>query len=264
MTQAEGQLAVITGGGTGIGRATAIRLARSGYTCVLAGRRKEMLDETAELITGQGGNAVPVAADVTTEDGRAAILDAVDTRAEPLRGLVNNAGDSNLAPLLAQDLQKWRDNFALNIESAAFLSFEAIRRMRDQGGGAIVNIASVYGMVALNNRFYKDILPADSADGPTRDVSYAAAKGALRMLSRELSVAAAKMGVRVNTVSPGMIQIEKVHLEPSIAERFTKATPMGRLGRPEEIANAVHFLLSSEASFITGAELVVDGGWTSW
>jgi NAD(P)-dependent dehydrogenase (short-subunit alcohol dehydrogenase family) len=84
------------------------------------------------------------------------------------------------------------------------------------------------------------------------------------MLSKELATAAASMNVRVNTVSPGMIQVDKHDLPPERAKRFADATPMGRLGRPEEIANAVNFLVSTEASFITGAELVVDGGWTSW
>lgn len=264
VTSMTGGVAVVTGGGTGIGRATAVRLARSGYTCVLAGRRKELLDETAEMVACEGQRAVVVSSDVTTDEGRAAILDTVDAQAEPLRSLVNNAGGSNLAPLFDQDVQKWRGNFALNLEAAAFLSFEAMRRMGTAGGGAIVNIASVYGMVALNNAFYRNRLASDTPDGPVRDVSYAASKGGLRMLSRELAVAGGPMGVRVNTVSPGMIQVEKTRLEPDTAKVFADATPMGRLGRPAEIANAVNFLLSSEASFITGAEIVVDGGWTLW
>lgn len=264
MTTGDGQLAVITGGGTGIGRATALRLARSGYVCVIAGRRGEKLDETAKLLADDGMVALPVVADITTEDGRATILELVDAQAEPLRALVNNAGDSNLAPVLAQDPRKWRDNFALNVDAAAFLSLAAMRRMRESGGGAIVNVSSIYGMVALNNRFYEERFPSDGPDGPTRDTSYAVSKGALRALSRELAVPGARMGVRVNTVIPGMIHVEKFRLDPEVVQRFSDQTPMGRLGRPEEVANAIGFLVSPEASFITGAEIVVDGGWTLW
>ena len=264
MTAVDGRLAIVTGGGTGIGRATASRLARAGYTCLLAGRRKEKLEEAARSIGAEGGLAVIVAADVTTEEGRNAILEAADAQPATLAALVNNAGTTYLAPLFAQDLRKWRENFALNVEAAAFLSFEAMRRMRDSGGGGIVNIASVYGIVALNDVFYQGTITPDGQDGPERGVAYAACKGALRQMSRELAVAGSKLGVRVNTVSPGMIHVEKYDLSQDQIDRFSEATPLGRLGRPEEIAGAVHFLLSEEAGFITGAEIVVDGGWTIW
>jgi NAD(P)-dependent dehydrogenase (short-subunit alcohol dehydrogenase family) len=274
MTGGEPALAVVTGAGSGIGRATAVRLARDGQICVLAGRRLEPLRETAELISGEDGRAVTVAADVTTEEGRATILDSVDATATGtggrLRALVNNAGDTYLAPLFAQDLNRWRDNFALNVEAAAFLSFEAMRRMTlgdgggGGGGGGIVNVASVYGIVALDHAYYQDRIAAETPYGPERGVAYAAAKGALRQLSRELGVAGAKMGVRVNTVSPGMVDVPRHGLSREEIERFGAATPMGRMGRPEEIAGAIAFLLSDDASFITGAELIVDGGWTLW
>ena len=258
-------VAIVTGAGSGIGREIARRLAATGYMCLLAGRRRSPLEETAAIITRDSrGEAVTVAADVSTADGRTRIFEIADRLDRPLTALVNNAGGSYLAPLFSQSLVRWRDNVALNIEAAAFLSMMAIRRMRDIGGAGIVNIASVYGIVAANTRYYEGRIPSETTHGPLRSTSYAASKAALRMLTRELAVAAAPMDVRVNAVTPGMIRVDKHQLTDDDLHRFGEATPMGRVGEPAEIAGAVNFLLSDEASFITGAEIIVDGGWTLW
>ncbi|MDB5461323.1 MAG: hypothetical protein JWO72_3064 [Caulobacteraceae bacterium] len=262
MIAADPSVIVVTGAGSGIGRAIARRLARGGDHCLLVGRRTEQLHETQRTIVDDGGAATSLSADVTSADDRKSIYAAAETVGLPLRGLVNNAGGAKPTRLFAQDEQIWREAIALNVEAAALLSGEAIRRMSGRGG-SIVNIASVYGQVALRSAYYAWLETA-GPDGPVRPLPYAASKGALRMLSRELAVAAAPLKVRVNTVSPGMIEVERHDFKPEDRQTFSDATPLGRMGRPDDIAGAVAFLLSDEAAFITGAEIVVDGGWTIW
>lgn len=264
MSSRETQLAIVTGAGSGIGRAIARRLAREKYLCLLCGRRREKLEETAEEISSYGGQSICLGADVTTEEGRSEILELADRQATEIRTLVNNAGSSYAAPLFGQEISKWRAQFALNVEAAAFLSFEVMSRMQHWGGGSIVNIASVYGIVAANTALYGNLYPADTPQGPVRGVAYTASKGALRALTRELAVAGAPLGVRVNTVSPGMIEVERHSSDGDTVSSLSAATPMKRMGNPDEIAGVVSFLVSSDASFVTGAEIVVDGGWTLW
>jgi NAD(P)-dependent dehydrogenase (short-subunit alcohol dehydrogenase family) len=147
-----------------------------------------------------------------------------------------------------------------------FLAQAVIPVMAERRFGRIVNIGSVYASHARNGALYEPVLPRDTPEGPMSQFSYHASKGAVVNITRELAVAAGPMGITVNTVSPGMFQTEQTKnlLDKNVVERLTQMTPIPRLGEPAEIGYAIAFLASKEASFITGMDLRVDGGWTLW
>jgi NAD(P)-dependent dehydrogenase (short-subunit alcohol dehydrogenase family) len=260
----ERRVAIVTGGGTWLGAAMVRVLAEAGSDCLIVGRRQEKLEEVARDCADAAARVAVCAADVRSEPDRERIVETCVDLFGQLDVLVNNAATTHVAPLLDHPEAPWRDVMATNVEAPFYLSRHAIRHMRPQGWGRIVNIASVYGTLGMNNHFYPVRLPATSSGdrGPIRAPAYHASKGGLISLTRDLAVAVAPYGITVNAVSPGMIPPDGAPAEE--CERQEEMTPMRRSGQPREIAHAVRFLASEEASFITGIDLVVDGGWSAW
>jgi NAD(P)-dependent dehydrogenase (short-subunit alcohol dehydrogenase family) len=260
----EARVAIVTGAGTGLGQATAEVLGDAGYACVLVGRRREPLEQTARGSFSGGVHVVD--ADVADAGERARIVRETLDAFGRIDVLVNNAGVSAKAPLLDVDEASWRRVYAINVDACFFLAQAVLPEMRERGWGRIVNVASVYGSLGLNAEIYDGLFAADAGRGPERQPAYHSSKGALLNLTRDLAIAVAPWGITVNSISPGMFLTEqsKGIVNDEVIRRLSELTPAGRLGEPHEIGHAVRYLVSEEAAFVTGTELRVDGGWTAW
>ncbi|MGE2833256.1 SDR family NAD(P)-dependent oxidoreductase [Mycobacterium sp. SMC-4] len=240
-----GKHAWITGAGSGIGRASAVALARLGATVHLVGRTVDSLDETARLATGYGGTALVHAGDVTDESFASSVL-----RGERVDVLVNSAGRN--IPQQLQDIT--RDTYAavmaVNVEAVLFVTQQAVARMREHGeGGSIVSISSQMGHVG----------------GPQRTM-YCTSKWALEGMTKALALELAAEGIRVNTVAPTFIETELTAASlarPEFRDWVLGEIPLRRLGSVDEVAAAVAYLASPASSLTTGTSLLVDGGWTA-
>ena len=245
-----GQIAVVTGGSRGIGKAIARALLEQGAEVVIVGRNGETLLETArEIDPGEQTCTIQVA-DVSREQDVIGLCEEVRARHGTLDLLVNNAGVSPIyLPLERTDSGDWREVIDVNLNGVFLCCRHLGMLMLEQGRGSIVNVSSVAGHVGLE-----------------RQVAYSASKGGVEQLTRSLALEWAKKGVRVNCVAYGFIETDLtagVRGSAHISEKLLSRTPMGRFGTVEEVAGAVVFLASSSASFITGASIAVDGGWTA-
>ncbi|WP_298197032.1 SDR family NAD(P)-dependent oxidoreductase [Novosphingobium sp.] len=242
-----GKVALITGGSDGIGLATALLLARGGASVVICGRRQEMLDQARARIEAEGGRVEAIRLDVSDLDAYAAVVADVAARHGRLDMLVNNAMSVHYAPIGRLKLEHWRKDFAVNAEAVFVGTKAAMTVMAEQGGGSIVNIASTTGIRAMANY-----------------ASYSASKAALIQFSAVAAMEGSRKGIRVNVVVPGQVDtaatLDFAAKAPEIAAQTADAIPMGRGGQPEELAEAIVFLLSDRASYITGIALPVDGG----
>jgi len=249
------KVALVTGAGSGIGRATSMTFAAEGAMVFASDLDEESAASTAAAIRDSGGAAEPLGHDVTDEARWREVIDVVVAERGQLDVLVNNAGIALGAPIIETTYELWRRVLAVNLDGVFLGTRCAIEAMSRTGGGSIINVSSVYGLV-----------------GGLGAGAYGASKGGVRMLSKTaaLECAAAKTGVRVNSVHPGFVRTPMIDGLVGASDTPAATTraiehmhAMDRMAEPEEVAAAILFLASDESSFVTGTELVVDGGFTA-
>lgn len=242
----EGKVALISGGARGIGAATARLMAGEGAAVVIADVLEKEGMETEAKISEAGGEVLFVRLDVTSEADWNAAVGATVTKYGKLDILVNNAGISSRTGVEETTVESWDQVMDVNAKGVFLGAKAAIPEMRKAGGGSIINISSIYGIV-----------------GSGGSASYHASKGAVRIFTKAAAVQYAREGIRVNSVHPGFVDspmTEAHHGVPEIRQARIGQTPLGRLGVPEDIAPGILYLASDQSSFVTGSELVIDGG----
>ena len=242
-----GKVSIVTGGSSGIGRAAAIELARQGAKVVVAARRESEGEETVQQVKAAGGDGFFIKTDVTKAAEIEALINQTLQAYSRLDCVFNNAGAGKAAPLVELSEQGWDLELNVNLK-AVWLSMKyEIPAMLESGGGAIVNMASQGGGVI----------------GVPNFASYTAAKGGVVALTRTAAMEYGGQGIRVNCVSPGLILTDLLAEVPqNTLQQMEASVPLKRGGKPEEVAKAVVWLCSDDASYITGHNLVIDGGYT--
>ena len=239
---------IVTGAGSGIGRGCAMALAAAGANVTLTGRRTPRLEETAHAT---GGRTLVLAADVTRQPDIDSVIAQTVARFGNLDILINNAGVLHVGNAEAITEEQWDHTFNVNVRGVWLFSRSVLPVMRKAGGGSIINVASVLGINAARNR-----------------AAYAPSKGAVVLLTKSMAIDYAPENIRVNAICPGFIETDltaeviRQAPDPEAVRRERRAVhPLGRLGKPEDVAPLVVYLASDEASWVTGAIFPVDGGY---
>jgi NAD(P)-dependent dehydrogenase (short-subunit alcohol dehydrogenase family) len=254
VTRLAGKSAVITGGGTGIGQAIALAFAREGAQVAVAGRRKERLDETLRLLQQSGCSALALECDVTKAADTLRLVKSAEDAFGKVNVLVNNAGALSVSTVENISEEEWDHVMATNVKGPFLMSRVALPAMRRAGGGSIINVGSVLGLVAIRDR-----------------AAYCASKGAVTMLTRAMALDHAHDNIRVNCLCPSIVESDmtKDLFADSEAGRQARESrlasiPLGRFGKPADVAGLAVFLASEESSWMTGTVIPVDGGVTAY
>jgi NAD(P)-dependent dehydrogenase (short-subunit alcohol dehydrogenase family) len=254
MKRVQGKVALVTGAALGLGRAAAAMLAREGARVVLTDIQSEEGGRAAEEIVAGGGEAMFLRQDVASEEDWRRVMGSVASRFGPLDVLVNNAGVALSASIEDTSLEQWRWLMGINLDGVFLGTRYAITAMKRRGG-SIINLSSIEGLI-----------------GDPNLAAYNASKGGVRLLTKSSALHCAKAGykIRVNSIHPGYIRTPMVEgyvaaqADPSAASAaIAAAHPLGHIGEPNDIAYGVLYLASDESKFVTGAELVIDGGYTA-
>jgi NAD(P)-dependent dehydrogenase (short-subunit alcohol dehydrogenase family) len=251
MGRLEGKAALITGGGTGIGLAVAKRFHGEGAFVVICGRRAQLLEQAASRISGAGERVLAVPCDVTDPDQVRRLVERAVQAAGRIDVLVNNAGIMRFGKLEEADEGQWQELMSVNAYAPWRLMRAVAPLMRGQGGGSIINLSSIAGIKAL----------------PGAGI-YCTSKAALQMLSQVMAMELAKDGIRVNLVAPSLVEdtelADPIFGKDRVVEQFYDKLrplhPLGRSGKPRDIADLILFLASEESAWITGDVIPVDGG----